>query len=789
MDELAHSHHHHHPSPGSTCDAGHSPAATVKDPVCGMSVNPAKTPHRTDLDGVAHVFCSAGCKGKFVADPKRYLEPAPRAQAPADPDALYTCPMHAEVRQTGPGACPICGMALEPMLVSAEAGPNPELIDMTRRLWIGGALAIPVVGLAMAGDVADLSGLVSPWASNWIQLGLAVPIVVWAGWPFWVRGWQSLVTRHLNMFTLIAIGTGVAMAYSVVATAAPGLFPEGVRQADGTVGVYFEAAAVIVVLVLVGQVLELRARETTGGAIRGLLDLAPKSARRVSADGSEQDIPIEALVPGDRFRVRPGEQVATDGLVVDGRGLLDQAMVTGEAMPVSRSAGDTVIGGTVNQTGSFVVEARRVGRDTLLAQIVQLVSEAQRSRAPIQRLADRVAGLFVPAVLAAAALTFVVWMALGPQPRLAHAMIAAVSVLIIACPCALGLATPMSIMVGVGRGARAGVLVRDAGALERLERVDTLVIDKTGTLTEGRPSVVALAPAAGVAAMDMLRLVAGVERASEHPLGRAIVEEADRRGLSPSRVEAFTAVPGQGASGRVDGQEVAVGRAAYLSDVGIDTAALATDAEALRREGATVVFAAVDGRLAGTIGIADPVKPSAHGVLAELKRLGLTIVMLTGDHHQTAEAVGRGLGLSEIEAEVLPDQKAKVVERLKRDGRTVAMAGDGVNDAPALAAADVGIAMGTGTDIAMQSAGIILLDGDLAGLLRARRLSAATLSNIRQNLLFAFAYNAVGIPVAAGILYPAFGLLLSPMLAAGAMALSSISVIANALRLRHADLG
>ena len=792
MDELAHSphhHDHHHHDHGPVRGIGHGVAVTDKDPVCGMAVDPATTPHRADLDGVTHVFCSAGCKAKFVVDPKRYLEPVPRAQASAAPDALYTCPMHPEVRQAGPGACPICGMALEPMLVSAEAGPNPELIDMTRRLWIGGALAVPVVGLAMAGDVADLSGLLSPGATNWIQLVLAVPIVVWAGWPFWVRGWQSLLTRHLNMFTLIAIGTGVATAYSVVATAAPGLFPEGVRQADGSVGVYFEAAAVIVVLVLVGQVLELRARETTGGAIRGLLDLAPKSARRLADDGSEQDVPLEMLVPGDRFRVRPGEKVATDGLVVVGRGLLDQAMVTGESMPVVKSVGDTVIGGTVNQTGSLVVEAIKVGRDTLLAQIVQLVSEAQRSRAPIQRLADRVAGLFVPAVLAAAALTFAVWMALGPQPRLAHAMIAAVSVLIIACPCALGLATPMSVMVGVGRGARAGVLVRDAGALERLERVDTLVIDKTGTLTEGRPSVVALEPAAGLAAADMLRLVASVERASEHPLGRAIVAEADRRGLALSRVDAFTAVPGQGASGRVDGQEVAVGRAAYLGDAGIDTAALAPAAEALRREGATVVFAAVSGHLAGVIGVADPVKASARAVLAELKRLGLTIVMLTGDHRQTAEAVGRGLGLGEIEAEVLPDQKARVVERLKRDGRTVAMAGDGVNDAPALAAADVGIAMGTGTDIAMQSAGLILLDGDLAGLLRARRLSAATLSNIRQNLFFAFAYNAIGIPVAAGILYPAFGLLLSPMLAAAAMALSSVSVIGNALRLRRADLG
>ena len=786
MDDLAHHHHHDHAT--GCCGSAAAPARAV-DPVCGMSVDPGKTPHRAEHEGASVFFCSAGCRSKFLADPSRYLGPARPAPEPVPDDATYTCPMHPDVQQPRPGPCPICGMALEPTMVTAEAGPNHELLDMTRRLWIGGALTVPVLLLAMGGHAVDLSTLMYSQTANWIELVLSSGVVLWAGWPFFVRGWHSLVSRHLNMFTLIAIGTGLSWAYSVVATLAPWLFPAALRQHDGSAGVYFEAAAVIVVLVLLGQVLELRARDSTGSAIRSLMKLAPKTVRRVSADGGEGEIGIEELRVGDRFRLRPGETVAVDGIVTEGRSTIDEAMVTGESMPVEKNPGDAVIGGTINRSGGLVVEARKVGRDTLLARIVQRVAEAQRSRAPIQRLADRVSGLFVPAVLAAAVLAFGVWLAVGPEPRFAYAMVAAVSVLIIACPCALGLATPMSIMVGVGRGAAAGILVRNAEALERLEAVDTLVLDKTGTLTQGRPAVVAMEVTPGTEEAEMLRLAASVEAASEHPLGRAIVARAESRKLGLAPVVRFDAPAGRGASGSVDGRAVLVGSAAFLDQQGIDTAPLGAAADRLRDDGATAVFVALDRTLAGLIGIADPLKEAAPAVLAALQRQGLRIVMLTGDHRRTAEAVARQLGLSEIEANVLPGRKADVVEALKRAGRVVAMVGDGVNDAPALAAADVGIAMGTGADVALEAAGVTLLGGDLAGLLRARRLSAATLSNIRQNLVFAFAYNALGIPIAAGVLYPAFGLTLSPMLAAAAMALSSVSVIGNALRLKRADLG
>ena len=740
------------PSPGCGCGHEETREALTKDPVCGMTVDPGKTPHKAGVGSVTYHFCSGGCRTKFVADPDRYLGPKPPLAEAAQPGGTYTCPMHPEIQQIGPGSCPICGMALEPMLVSADAGPNHELADMTRRLRIGGLAAIPVVLLAMAGHVVDLRHLVSPQTSNWLQLIASTFVVFWAGWPFFERGWRSMATRHLNMFTLIAIGTGVSWAYSALATVAPGIFPPAFREHDGAVGVYFEAAAVIIVLVLLGQVLELRARDSTGGAIRGLLDLAPKTARRVAADGSETEVPLEDVMVGDRLRVRPGEKVAVDGLVVEGRSAVDESMVTGESMPVTKSVGDPAIGGTVNQSGSLVIEARKVGRDTLLGQIVQLVAEAQRSRAPIQRLADRVSGYFVPAVLAAAVLAFAAWAMVGPEPRLAYGLIAAVSVLIIACPCALGLATPMSIMVGVGRGAQAGVLIRNAEVLERMEKVDTLVLDKTGTLTEGRPTVTGIAPIAGVDDGDVLRWAASVEQASEHPLAHAIVAAAKQRSLALASVEGFDAPSGKGVVGIVEGRRVAVGSPTFLTQNGIPVDDLAAAADAIRRKGATAVLVGLDSRAIGALGIADRVKEATPAVLAALKDQGIRIVMLTGDHRRTAEAVAGKLGIDEVQAEVLPDQKAKAVETLKAAGRVVAMAGDGVNDAPALAAADVGIAMGTGADVAMESAGVTLLKGDLTGILRTRRLSAATMSNIRQNLFFAFVYNAVGVPVAAGIL-------------------------------------
>jgi Cu+-exporting ATPase len=710
------------------------------------------------------------------------------AAAPTPAGAIYTCPMHPEVRQVGPGSCPICGMALEPLLPTAEVGPDPELADMTRRFWIGVALTAPVFLLDMAGHLFDLHGLVSQTALHWIEFAFATPVVLWTGAPFFVRAWQSVVTRNLNMFTLIALGTGVAFLYSAVATLAPGLFPPAFRGHEGAVAVYFEAAAVITVLVLLGQVLELRARAQTSGAIRALIDLAPKTARRVRADGSDEEVPLDQIVAGDRLRVRPGEKVPVDGLVLDGRSSVDESLVTGESMPVTKEPGAKAIAGTLNQTGSFVMRAEKVGRDTMLARIVAMVAAAQRSRAPIQRLADRVAGWFVPAVILVAVIAFAAWAAYGPEPRFAYGLVAAVTVLIIACPCALGLATPMSIMVGVGRGARAGVLIKNAEALERMEKVDTLVVDKTGTLTQGKPQVVAVVAADRRNENELLRLAAGVERASEHPLARAVVEAAAVRKLALPDARDFDAPAGRGVVGTVEGRRVAIGTKTFLAEMNIATAALDADAERLRQDGATAVYVAIDGEAAGLIAIADPLKPTTPAALKALAADGVRVVMLTGDNKTTALAVARRLGITEVEAEVLPERKSDVVEKLRRDGRVVAMAGDGVNDAPALAAADVGIAMGTGTDVAIESAGVTLVKGDLAGIVAARRLSAATMRNIRQNLLFAFIYNAAGVPIAAGVLYPAFGILLSPVIGAAAMALSSVSVVANALRLRRARL-
>ncbi len=700
----------------------------------------------------------------------------------------YTCPMHPQVRRMGPGSCPICGMALEPLVATARTGESPELRDMTRRFRIGFALALPVFVLEMTSHIVDLHRVVGGQASNWIQLVLATPVVLWAGWPFFVRGWASVVHRSLNMFSLIALGTGVSWLYSIVGTLAPQWFPAAFRTMDSAVPVYFEAAAVITVLVLLGQVLELRAREKTSGAIRALLDLAPREAARVNGDGSDERVALDTVRVGDLLRVRPGDKVPVDGALTEGQGNVDESMVSGEPVPVSKSAGSKVTAGTLNQTGGFVMRAERVGADTLLAQIVQMVSTAQRSRAPIQRMADRVAGWFVPVVIAVAALAFVAWMTWGPSPAFAYALIAAVAVLIIACPCALGLATPMSIMVGVGRGAQLGVLIRDAEALERMEKVDTLVVDKTGTLTEGRPTVVTVQTTDGGDADAMIRQLASIERASEHPLAAAIVAEAASRRLALLPVVDFDSPIGKGVTGLVGGARIVSGSGAFLRGSGIDVASLEAAAETVRAQAATVIYVGVDGRLAGFVGIADPIKATTANAIAALRREKIRIVMLTGDGKTTADAVARTLGIDEVIADVLPENKAAVVERLKREGRVVAMAGDGVNDAPALASADVGIAMGTGTDVAMESAGVTLLRGDLMGIARARRLSQVTMRNIRLNLWFAFGYNAIGIPIAAGVLYPFFGLLLSPVIAAAAMALSSVSVIANSLRLRSVAL-
>jgi Cu+-exporting ATPase len=814
------------------------------DPVCGMTVDPAKTAHRAEYGGRSWYFCCAGCRSKFLAEPARFAEvpkpscfghghharssreAAPEPTTAAEAGATYTCPMHPEVRQPRPGACPecgmalepagvpattrveytcpmhpqivqghpgncpICGMALEPRTVTVEAAPNPELQDMTRRFWIGAALTLPVLLLAMGPHLIGFPShaLMAPRLSAWLQFALSTPVVLWGGWPFFERGWRSIVTWRLNMFTLIALGTGAAFLYSAGATVAPELFPPSFRGPMGEVGLYFEAAAVITVLVLLGQVLELRARERTSGALRALLKLAPKTARRLVAGGDDEEVPVEEIRVGDRLRVRPGEKMPVDGVAVEGRSAVDESMVTGESLPVEKNSGDKVIGGTLNGSGSLVMEAEKVGAETLLAQIAQMVAEAQRSRAPIQQLADTVSAWFVPAVVAVAVIAFIAWLLFGPQPAFAFALIAAVSVLIIACPCALGLATPMSIMVGVGRGAQAGVLIKNAEALERLEKVDTLVVDKTGTLTEGKPRVTAVVPQRGFDAAAVIRLAASLERSSEHPLAAAIIAEAQSRGARLADVAEFHAETGMGVVGKVDGRRVALGNIKLLQSLRIAATGVAGDADTLRSEGATVMFLAVDDAVAGLIAVADPIKTSAPPALAALKAEGLRIVMLTGDHRATATAVARRLGIDEVEAEVLPQDKGAAVRKLRQQGRVVAMAGDGVNDAPALAEADVGIAMGTGTDVAIASAGVTLVKGDLSGLLRARRLSHATMRNIRQNLFLAFVYNALGVPLAAGILYPVTGTLLSPIVAAAAMSLSSVSVISNALRLHRARL-
>jgi Cu+-exporting ATPase len=839
-------------------------ATTVKDPVCGMNVEPFTAKHKLDHAGKAYYFCSAHCVEKFRARPSDYLAPRPSAAAglqiinitpaaakgsaaksiptppasaasatpipaaagayvcpmcpevrSAKPDACprcgmalepetpaaatrveYTCPMHPEIVRPGPGNCPICGMALEPRTVTAQEEDNPELRDMTRRFWISLALTAPLLVIAMGHMLPGMQLLLPGRWQPWIELILATPVVLWGGAPFFQRGWTSVVNRSTNMFTLIAMGTGVAYAYSLVATVFPQLFPASFREMGGTPALYFEAAAAITALVLLGQVLELRARSRTGAAIRALLDLSPKMAR-VLRDGREEDVPLEQVIVGDRLRVRPGEKIPVDGAVLEGTSGVDESMITGESIPVSKGPGGRLIGATVNGTGSLVMRAERVGSETLLAQIVRMVSQAQRSRAPIQRLADRVAGWFVPAVIAIAVLTFAAWSLFGPEPRLAHALVNAVAVLIIACPCALGLATPIAIMVGTGRGAQAGVLIKNAEALELMEKVDTLVIDKTGTLTDGKPRVASVVTAAedelgrndvGPKENELLRLVASLEQGSEHPLGAAVVEAAKSRGLTLGSASEFQSHTGLGVSGRVDGRKVLIGNERLLEESGIGASALVQKAEELRRGGQTVILIAVDGQAAGLIGISDSIKASAAQALSELKREGLRVVMLTGDSRATAEAVAKVLGIAEFEAEVLPDKKSEVVQRLQKEGRTVAMTGDGINDAPALAQADVGIAMGTGTDIAMESGGITLVKGDLAGIVRARKLSQATMRNIRQNLFFAFLYNSLGVPIGAGVLYPFFGLLLSPILAAAAMSLSSVSVITNSLRLRKVKL-
>jgi Cu+-exporting ATPase len=774
-DEANHLHH------------GVTTAVKATDSVCGMQVDPATSKHRFAHDNRTFHFCSARCRDKFVAAPADYLDKSAKPPAPAPQGATYTCPMHPQIRQQGPGSCPICGMALEPLTITARAEPNVELIDMTRRFWIGAVLALPVVVLEMGGHIG-LHGILSPRVTTLVQFALASPVVLWAGWPFFQRAWASVVHRSLNMFSLIALGTGAAYLYSLVATFLPGIFPAGFRGMDGTVAVYYEASAVITVLVLLGQVMELRAREQTGGAIRALLNLAPKTAHRLTSSGDDEVIPVDQVVVGDRLRVRPGDGVPVDGEVLDGKSAVDEAMVTGESMPVTKQAGDKLIGGTVNATGALVMRADKIGADTMLARIVAMVAEAQRSRAPIQRMADTVSGYFVPTVIGVAGLAFIAWAVWGPAPALAYGLIAAVSVLIIACPCALGLATPMSIMVGVGKGAVGGVLIKSAEALERLEKVDTLVVDKTGTLTEGKPRVVAIVPAGGSTDTEILRLAASLERSSEHPLAAAIVAAARERSLALSEPVDFASITGEGVTGTVDFHAVTLGNAKLMTGRGIDLGVLAERADALRRNGATALFLAVDGRPNGIIAIADPIKSTTPAALDSLRADGVRIVMLTGDNRTTALAVASKLGITEVEADVLPQDKNRIVKKLRAEGRVVAMAGDGVNDAPALAEADVGIAMGTGTEVAIQSAGVTLVKGDLSGIARARALSRATMRNIRQNLTLAFVYNTAGIPIAAGILYPSLGLLLSPIVAALAMALSSVSVIGNALRLRAVRL-
>jgi Cu+-exporting ATPase len=765
---------------------GHAPPVPDRatDPVCGMRVDPATARHRAEHAGRDYVFCGARCRERFVAEPERFLGDG-EAAAPAPQGALWTCPMHPEIVREGPGSCPICGMALEPMTPASGDARNPELADMSRRFWVGAVLSAPLLVMAMAEHIiAGWHSALTTRTAIWVQLALATPVVLWCGAPFFRRGWQSLVNRHLNMFTLIALGTGVAYLYSLVATVLPGIFPPSFRGPEGGVPVYYEAASVIVTLVLLGQVLELRARSQTSSAIRALLDLAPKRARLVEPDGGERDVDLATVQPGQLLRVRPGEKVPVDGVVVEGNSAVDESMISGEPLPVEKAPGDKVTGATVNTTGGFVMRAERVGSDTLLAQIVAMVAAAQRSRAPIQKLADTVAGWFVPAVVLAAAVSFIVWAIFGPAPAMGFALLNAVAVLIIACPCALGLATPMSIMVGTGRGAMLGVLVRNAEALELLEKIDTLVVDKTGTLTEGRPTLVGVEALGALPENEVLRLAASVERASEHPLAAAIVAGAEKRGLALAAPGAFRSETGKGAVGTVDGRRVAIGNAALMAELGVDASALVERAEARRREGQGVMLVALDDKPAGLLAVADPIKESTQEALAALRAEGIRLVMLTGDSRATAEAVARQLGIDAVFAEVLPDQKAAAIRLLQERGAFVAMAGDGINDAPALAQAQIGIAMGTGADIAMESAGVTLVRGDLRGIVRARRLSRATMCNIRQNLFFAFAFNALAVPIAAGLFYPLFGLLLNPMIASAAMSLSSVTVIGNALRLR-----
>jgi Cu+-exporting ATPase len=820
----------HHERALSREQEGRTSQAPI-DPVCGMSVDPEHAAGTSGFEGETHYFCSQSCLERFRANPRQYIEPRSTGAAPQHTPAVsgaveYTCPMHPEVRQLGPGSCPKCGMALEPVTISmplstveytcpmhpeivrSEPGfcpicgmaleprtvtteeDNPELRDMTRRFWVSLALSAPLLFIAMAEMLvgAPVSHLVSGRLLTWGQLALATPVVLWGGWPFFVRGWTSAVNRSLNMFTLIAIGTGTAYGYSVVATLLPDLLPEAFRGHTGEPVVYFEAAAIITTLVLLGQVLELRARSRTSSAIKALLGLAPKTARRLRDDGTEEDIPLEHAYPGDRLRIRPGEKVPVDGVVLEGTSAVDESMITGEPVPVEKTPSSRVTAGTVNGTGSLIMRAERVGSETLLAQIVRMVSEAQRTRAPIQRLADTVSAYFVPAVIVIAVLTFIIWGLIGPEPRLAYALVNAVAVLIIACPCALGLATPMSIMVATGRGAMAGILIKKAEALEVLEKGDTLVVDKTGTLTEGKPRLASVVARAGEDEKALLRLAASLEQGSEHPLAAAIVTGAAERGINVTAAKDFRSMTGKGVVGTVDGQTVALGNRALLDEWHIEAGELLARAEALRRNGQTVMFVAVNGKAVGLLGVADPMKPSTPDAIRALHEEGIRIVMVTGDSRTTAEAVARELGIDEVEAEVLPERKVEVVKRLQAKGHVIAMAGDGVNDAPALAQADVGIAMGTGTDVAIESAGMTLVKGDLRGMVRARRLSRGTMRNIRENLFFAFLYNALGVPVAAGVLYPVFGLLLSPMIASAAMTFSSVSVIANALRLRKLAL-
>jgi len=775
--------------PGGCCSGGNvdEGTATVVDPVCGMTVDPAMTAHRAEHAGHVYHFCSAGCRTKFVGNPDTYLGDKRKA-LPTTPGAIWTCPMHPQIRREGPGTCPICGMALEPEEPSSDDGPNPELVDFTRRLWVAGVLAVPLLAISM---VADMLGVhvISPATSPWVQLALTAPIVLWAGLPFFQRGWTSLRTRHLNMFTLISIGVGAAFLYSLVATVAPGIFPPAFRMHGGVVPVYYEAAGVVVALVLLGQILELRARAATGRAIRALMDLAPKTTRRVRSDGSEEEVSLADVATGDRLRVRPGEAIPVDGVIVEGRSSVDESMLTGEPAPVLKEVEAAVTGGTVNGTGSLIMEARAVGSDTMLARIVRMVADAQRSRAPIQAIADRVSGWFVPLVVLISIATFVVWSLFGPEPRMGHALLNAIAVLVIACPCALGLATPMSIMVSTGRGATAGVLVKNAEALQGLEKVDTLVIDKTGTLTAGKPKLIAVQTVGAVGENDMLALAAAVEGQSEHPLAHAIVVAAKDRELQLGTVADFASQTGLGVSATVGGRSVVIGNAAQMSRVGVDPKPLDEAANRHRGDGAGVILVAIDGALAGLLAVADPVRANAGEAIAALRQQGLRVIMLTGDNQTTADAVARAVGgLDDVRAGLRPEDKARIIGELKASGAKVAMAGDGINDAPALAAADVGLAMGTGTDVAIESAGMTLTRGDLSAIVRARKLARATMRNIRQNLFFSFLFNGIGVPVAAGLLYPVAGILLSPMLAGAAMALSSLTVVLNALRLNAVKL-